>query len=197
MIQTEVRDFAQDYFSRLKKALDQVPLEPIEALASALIVAWQRNRQVFIFGNGGSATTASHCSTDWVKMSNLSTGKKYKCYCLNDNVGLVTAYANDISYNEIFSGQLKALMEPNDLVIAISGSGNSKNTIHAMKTASEIGGTTLGIVGFDGGKLKDSCDHIVHIPSFDMQICEDIHLMFCQMVMKHLSKSPVVINNSL
>jgi len=186
-----------NYISEKKKVLEHINSDQFIKAINLIEEFFEQGRQVFIFGNGGSATTASHCSTDWVKMSNLSTGKKYKCYCLNDNVGLVTAYANDISYNEIFSGQLKALMEPNDLVIAISGSGNSKNTIHAMKTASEIGGTTLGIVGFDGGKLKDSCDHIVHIPSFDMQICEDIHLMFCQMVMKHLSKSPVVINNSL
>jgi D-sedoheptulose 7-phosphate isomerase len=149
-------------------------------------------KQIFTCGNGGSASTASHYITDWNKMIRLATGKKFKGISLCDNLGLITAYANDFSYAEIFSGQLKGLMESGDLLIAISGSGNSQNVLQAVECAHQIGGETLAVVGYDGGKLKQVAQNSVLVKSFDMQLCEDVHLMFGHMVMKSLCNSYIV-----
>ncbi|OYY69194.1 MAG: phosphoheptose isomerase [Sphingomonadales bacterium 28-55-16] len=147
---------------------------------------FREGKKIITCGNGGSASTASHYITDWNKMINLATGKKFRGVSLCDNIGLITAYGNDLSYDEVFAGQLKALMDPGDLVIAISGSGNSPNVLKAVEYANENEGTTLAIVGYDGGKLMPMCSQAVLVPSFDMQLCEDVHLMFGHMVMKTL-----------
>lgn len=148
-------------------------------------------KKIITCGNGGSASTASHFITDWNKMINLATGRKFRGISLCDNIGLITAYANDISYEEVFSGQLKSIMDAGDLVIAISGSGNSKNVISAVEYANAAGGETLAIVGYDGGGLMGVAKHAFLVPSFDMQICEDLHLMFGHLVMKALCNSKV------
>ncbi len=148
--------------------------------------AFDRNKKIITCGNGGSASTASHYITDWNKMVNLSTGRKFRGVSLCDNVGLITAYGNDLSYEEVFSGQIDALMDEGDLLVAVSGSGNSPNILRAVESARRLGGLILGVVGYDGGKLKPRCDHSVWVPSFDMQLCEDVHLMFGHMVMKTL-----------
>ncbi len=149
---------------------------------------FEDNKKIITCGNGGSAFTASHYITDWNKMINLATGKKFKGFSLCDNVGLITAYGNDISYDEIFAGQLKSIMEEGDLLIAISGSGNSPNVIKAVEYANSIGGDTLAVVGYDGGKVKKLSGAAVWVESFDMQLCEDVHLMFGHMVMKTLCR---------
>lgn len=142
------------------------------------------NKKIITCGNGGSASTASHYITDWNKMYNLATGKKFRGISLTDNVGLITAFGNDMKYEDVFSGQLEAIMEEGDLLVAVSGSGNSPNIIKALKTAKKIGGKTLGVLGYDGGTALPICDAAFHTPSFDMQICEDIHLSFGHLVMK-------------
>jgi D-sedoheptulose 7-phosphate isomerase len=147
---------------------------------------YKKGKKIITCGNGGSASTASHYITDWNKMVNLHTGKKFRGISLCDNVGLITAYANDLSYEDVFSGQIKALMDEGDLLVAISGSGNSPNVLKAAHIARQEGGITLAVTGYDGGKLMDICDHTVLVPSFDMQLCEDVHLMFGHMVMKTL-----------
>lgn len=143
-------------------------------------------KQVITCGNGGSAATASHYITDWNKMGNLAMGGRYRGFSLCDNIGLVTAYANDLSYDEVFVGQLRALLDDGDLVIAVSGSGNSPNVLKAVEYANAQGADTLAVVGYDGGKLKTIAKQSVWVPSFDMQLCEDLHLMFGHMVMKTL-----------
>jgi D-sedoheptulose 7-phosphate isomerase len=148
-------------------------------------------RKIITCGNGGSASTASHYITDWNKMVNLSTGKKFRGVSLCDNLGLITAYGNDLSYEDIFSGQLAAIMDEGDLIIAVSGSGNSPNVLKAVEYANGNGGHTLAVVGYDGGKLKTLAHDSVWVPSFDMQLCEDVHLMFGHMVMKTLCGSGI------
>lgn len=143
-------------------------------------------KKIITCGNGGSASTASHYITDWNKMVNLATGKKFRGVSLCDNVGLITAYGNDLTYADVFSGQVNALMDEGDLLIAISGSGNSPNVLKAIEAAHSAGGKVLGVVGYDGGKMMPMCDHSVWVQSFDMQLCEDVHLMFGHMVMKTL-----------
>jgi D-sedoheptulose 7-phosphate isomerase len=153
---------------------------------------FDEGRKIITMGNGGSASTASHYITDWNKMINLSTGRKFRGVCLADNIGLITAYANDLSYADVFEGQLRALMDEGDLVIAVSGSGNSPNVLKAVEYANANGATSLAVVGYDGGKLKPLCHKSVHVPSFDMQLCEDVHLMFGHMVMKTLCGAAII-----
>jgi len=124
-------------------------------------------------------------------MVNLATGKKFRGISLCDNIGLVTAFANDLTYDDVFSGQLDAIMDEGDLLVAISGSGNSSNVIKAVNKAKELGGQVLGVVGYDGGLLKPMCDYSVWVQSLDMQLCEDVHLMFGHMVMKTLCESQI------
>ena len=152
---------------------------------------FESGKKIITCGNGGSASTASHYITDWNKMVNLATGKKFRGVSLCDNVGLITAYGNDLTYADVFAGQIDALMDEGDLLVAVSGSGNSPNVLNAVKAARRAGGNVLGVVGYDGGNLMPICDHSVWVPSFDMQLCEDVHLMFGHMVMKTLCKSPL------
>lgn len=152
---------------------------------------FESGKKIITCGNGGSASTASHYITDWNKMVNLATGKKFRGVSLCDNVGLITAYGNDISYDEIFSGQLRAILDEGDLLVAISGSGNSRNVINAVEYANSIGADTLSVVGYDGGKLKPISKYSVWVESMDMQLCEDVHLMFGHMVMKTLCGSAI------
>jgi D-sedoheptulose 7-phosphate isomerase len=153
--------------------------------------AFDEGQQIITCGNGGSAYAASHYITDWNKMVNLATGRKFRGISLCDNIGIVTAFANDVSYDEVFTGQLRAILGRGDLVIAVSGSGNSRNVVKAVEYANESGAETLAIVGYDGGTLKRIAKHSVWVPSFDMQLCEDVHLMFGHMVMKTLCGSRI------
>lgn len=148
-------------------------------------------RKIITCGNGGSASTASHYITDWNKMVNLATGRKFRGVCLCDNVGLVTAFGNDMSYHDVFAGQLAAIADPGDLLVAVSGSGNSPNVLKAVAWASANQVDTLAVVGYDGGELKKVAGRSVWVPSFDMQVCEDVHLMFGHMVMKALCASDI------
>lgn len=181
------------YFEAHAELAQRCDPDAIDAAIAMVRAAFEAGRKIITCGNGGSASTASHYITDWNKMINLATGRRFRGVSLCDNVGLITAYANDISYEEVFSGQLKAIMDEGDLLVAISGSGNSPNVLAAVAYATSIGGDTLGIIGYDGGKLMPMCDRSVVVPSFDMQLCEDVHLMFGHMVMKTLCATSIVV----
>lgn len=182
----------EGYFAAHAELAHRCDSNAIKTAIDMIARKFADNKKIITCGNGGSASTASHYITDWNKMVNLATGKRFRGLSLCDNVGLITAYANDISYDEVFSGQLKAIMDEGDILVAISGSGNSPNVLSAVAYANEIGAETLGIVGYDGGKLMPMCTHSVLVPSFDMQLCEDVHLMFGHMVMKTLCGSDIV-----
>ena len=174
------------YFSAHAELANRCNQADIIAAIGLIAQKFKANQKIITCGNGGSASTASHYITDWNKMINLATGERFRGISLCDNVGLITAYANDVSYAEVFSGQLKAIMDEKDLLIAISGSGNSPNVLAAVEYANALGADTLGIIGYDGGRLMEMCKYRVLVPSFDMQLCEDVHLMFGHMVMKSL-----------
>ncbi len=174
--------------ARLAESLNKVAFQKGVDLVKA---TFESGKKIITCGNGGSASTASHYITDWNKMVNLATGKKFRGVSLCDNIGLITAYGNDLSYDDVFAGQLHALLDEGDLVIAISGSGNSPNVLKAVEYANAQGATTLAIVGYDGGKLMPMARFSVWVPSFDMQLCEDLHLMFGHMVMKTLCSSAI------
>lgn len=180
--------FAAAYFSKLGTILDRMDRGSIDNGIAVIAKAWQEGRQIITLGNGGSAMTALHFITDWNKSVYLANGIPFRGRSLSDNMGLLTAYANDISYADIFSEQLKNILQPGDLVIAISGSGNSENVVRAVRYANENNAVTLGLCGYRGGKLKELAQHVVWADVDDMQLCEDIHAIFGHIVMQTLCK---------
>ena len=176
----------ENYINEHNRVLSKIDSESLSSAINEVVKAFKRGAKIITCGNGGSASTASHYITDWTKMASLATGEKFRGFSLVDNVGLVTAYGNDLSYNDVFSGQCTALLDEGDLLIVVSGSGNSLNIVNAVNEANRIGATTLAILGYDGGVVAHNAKIVFLVPSFDMQICEDIHLMFGHMVMKTL-----------
>ena len=175
-----------NYFKAHAELASKLNIPMFQAGVDLIKQKFEDGKKIITCGNGGSASTASHYITDWNKMVNLATGKKFRGISLCDNIGLITAYGNDISCDEVFAGQLQAIMDEGDLLVAISGSGNSPNVVKAVEYANSIGGDTLAVVGYDGGRVKELSQSAVWVESFDMQLCEDVHLMFGHMVMKTL-----------
>lgn len=181
----------KNYIEQHNKVFESLKESDIEKAIEFVVSAIRRGAKIVTCGNGGSAYTASHYITDWNKMYNLASGKKLRGISLTDNVGLITAYGNDLSYDDVFAGQVKALMDDGDLLICVSGSGNSPNIIKAVEVASSMGCSVLAVVGYDGGRLLPLSDEAFHVPSFDMQLCEDIHLSFGHMVMKTICEEGI------
>jgi D-sedoheptulose 7-phosphate isomerase len=190
----EISFSVSNYLNAFKALSEKLDLDSFLSGIELIHKIHKAGKKIFTCGNGGSASTASHYITDWNKMVNLATGDKFRGFSLCDNIGLITAFSNDIGYDEIFIGQLKSIMTEGDLVIGISGSGNSPSVIRAIEYANEIGGRTLAVVGYDGGKLKQIAQQAVWIPSFDMQLCEEFHLIFGHMTMKSLCGSSIKSN---
>lgn len=165
------------YFATVQNLLDQVPFDAVEPVVDALVAANRAGQTVFICGNGGSASTATHFGCDLAKRPIVQGQPRFRVIALTDNNALMTALSNDISYDDVFSEQLLPLVRTNDVVIGISGSGNSRNVLKAMEVAREAGATTVGFCGYDGGKLKGMVDLPVHVPSHTMAMVEDVHLM--------------------
>lgn len=182
----EIEFSLASYTQEHSRVLDILDHGALKLAVDMVVAAFERDKKIVTCGNGGSASTASHYITDWAKMTNLATGQKFRGFSLVDNIGLVTAFGNDLAYEDVFSGQCEALLDQGDLLVAVSGSGNSPNILKALSAASELGAATLAILGYDGGQAIGLADHSFLVPSFDMQVCEDIHLMFGHMTMKTL-----------
>ena len=148
-----MRGSSYEYIEHLKKVLDAFPHEQFEQLTEAMMDAYDREKRIFVMGNGGSASTASHWVCDINKGCCLDKEKKFKMLCLNDSISTMLAFANDLSFEDVFVEQLKNFFEPGDLVIGISGSGNSGNVLRAIEYANDNGGKTVGLCGYSGGKL--------------------------------------------
>lgn len=176
--------FFKNYLVELNDIFKMVNLVEFEHFIDELNRAYDRQSNIFICGNGGSASTASHFACDINKGVSFGKDKRFKIICLNDNVPIMLAYANDVSYNHIFVEQLKNFMIKDDLVIGISGSGNSKNILEAIGYANKNGGRTLCICGFGGGKLKNIAQKSMIINSKDMQKIEDLHLIILHCAMQ-------------
>jgi D-sedoheptulose 7-phosphate isomerase len=146
--------------------------------------AYRQGQTVFLFGNGGSASLASHMSCDLAKGTASGSLARLRAVALTDNVALMTAWANDSHYENIFTGQLESLLVPGDVAFAISASGNSPNILSALTFARRRGAATAGISGFQGGKMKALCDICVVVPSDNMQIIEDLHLSIAHAVFR-------------
>lgn len=182
----------QDYITLEIGITRKLNLDELNDAANAILDCRNRGGVVYTMGNGGSAATASHFVCDFAKGLSEETGGKKFCFeCLCDNTAIVMAVANDISYDEVFRFQLEKRLKPEDLIIAISGSGNSKNVIKAVEYAKEIGTPVIGVTGYKGGKLKELSDYRMHVDIDDMQIVEDVHMMFDHMLMRVLGRMKV------
>ncbi len=164
------------YFELLSRSVEKLPFSQIEAVVDVLLRAYRTERTVFVFGNGGSAALASHFACDLGKGTVTASSKRFRVMALTDNVPLMTAWANDSNYADIFAEQLANFAMPGDLAFAISASGNSSNVLKALKLARQTGLTTAGLTGFSGGQMRDLCDACVVVPCDNMQIIEDLHL---------------------
>ncbi len=177
---------SQFYIKKLSSLLSLVDHNEMDNCLSVIRSAWEREAQIITLGNGGSAMTALHFITDWSKMVFLKTGKPFYGRTLVDNMGLIMAYSNDFSFQDVFSEQLKNILKKGDLVIAISGSGNSENVIRAIDYANDFGAETIGLSGFDGGRLRKKANNNLWVNSNDMQLVEDVHSIFGHIVMQDL-----------
>ncbi len=183
-------DYTKDirtYIEEERKVLENLDVDEISKVMNILEGTRLSGYRVFICGNGGSAATASHFTCDFNKGISYSQKVKYNFECLNDNVPMMMAIANDIGYEDIFSEPLKNKMHKEDVLLAISGSGNSKNVIKAIEYAKSIGATTIGLVGYDGGKIKELTDYCIHVKIDNMQIVEDVHMVMDHVMMFVLS----------
>lgn len=153
-----------------------MPFEDVDRVTELLVRAYEQERSIFLFGNGGSAALASHFACDLAKGTVNGSKKRFRVLALTDNVPLMTAWANDSNYEDIFAEQLANFARPGDIAFAISGSGNSPNVLQALRTAKHLGLMTVGLGGFAGGKMRNFCDACIVIPCDNMQIIEDLHL---------------------
>ena len=195
------RELSEDYFSEMKSVIEKMPLEDIERAVELLFDAWQRGSQVFTCGNGGSASTATHFACDLSKAAVVEGKKRFKAYCLNDNIPLMTALINDEGFDNLFYEQLKDRFEEGDVLICISvhgGAGKDKaglwsqNLLKAMKYAGETGGKTIGFSGFDGGPMKEIADVCIVVPADSTPQVESFHTalehLICSCLKERIAK---------
>lgn len=177
---------ADNYIQLLKDTLDALDRKELDKAIHAFLRVYQAGGTIYIFGNGGSGASASHATGDFLKGASYGLDKRFRVICLNDNIPALMAIANDISWDDIFVEQLKNFLSPADLVIGISGSGNSKNVVKAMEYAKERSVQTLAFCGFRGGRIKEIADIAIHSTAMDMEIAEDVHMIVFNIIKKEM-----------
>ena len=192
----QIATFYQEYRIRLNNLLDLVNIEELESVISTLISTFRNGNTVYVCGNGGSAATASHFQADFSFFVRYFTKFRPKVKALTDNVAMITAVGNDTSFNEIFMEQLTGHFEPGDAIICISASGNSENVIRAAQYANDHGGTSIGFIGFTGGRLKETCKISLYTenPKGDYGPIEDLHMILDHVLVNYLSKDEEFLN---
>lgn len=181
--------YIENYIIQESKVLAALDVVAIDEALQLLEETMNNDGNIYVFGNGGSSATASHFQNDFNKGVSEHTEKKFRFICLNDNVPTVMAIANDIGFEEVFRFQLQGKLKQGDIVMAISGSGNSKNVLNAVEYAKEQGCKVIGLTGYNGGKLKELSDISLHAPVQSMQITEDIHMIFDHLMMSVFYKT--------
>ena len=181
-----MQKFISEYIKNEKSSLSSLDKNIIQNLIDELLLCLEKNKTIYVFGNGGSGSTASHLQGDFNKACFSKTNKRFNVKCLNDNIPTFMAIANDISYDEIFKHQLINRVKKDDLIIAISGSGNSNNVLNACYYAKEKKAKIISLTGYDGGKLKQISDININSNIDNMQISEDIHLMIEHLIISYL-----------
>ncbi len=175
-------EWQNQYLAGLQASLGALPSAQIEQLVQVLVQACREGRHVWIMGNGGSAATASHMANDLSKGASAGSVHRLRVVALTDNVPLITAWANDVSFADIFAEQLRSLARPSDVMIGFSGSGNSENVLRAVRLAHQIGVFTVGLTGLQGGQLRDLVNLSIHVDNLCMEQVEDLHLIIEHMV---------------
>ncbi len=172
----------KEYYKELSDTLLKLDYQQISEAMNVLVNCYENGGTVYVMGNGGSSATASHMVCDFNKGVSMKKSKKFNFVCLSDNTPILTALANDLSYDDVFAYQIEKILTKDDLVLAISGSGNSKNIIKACEVAKRAGVKIIGMTGYDGGKLYKMADYHLHAPINDMMKAEDIHMSFDHMM---------------
>jgi D-sedoheptulose 7-phosphate isomerase len=180
------RDGIAGYLGRLRAVLAGLDVDEIDRFVQVLADARDEGRTLYLCGNGGSGATASHVTGDLMKGASYGMPKRFRAICLNDNAATLLAYANDVSYDDVFVEPLKNWLRPGDVVIGLSGSGNSRNVLKAIDHANENGGITVGLCGYPDGQLEKRAQVVVHPRVHDMQLAEDVHLILGHIVMVQL-----------
>lgn len=186
---TQVLLLLEKYLRRVQDTLELLPLVDLARVGEELLRARAAGRTVYVMGNGGSAATASHAVADWMKPGKRGNSGCLRTFSLVDNVSLLTAWANDTSFDNVFAAQLEALLKPGDVVIAISGSGNSSNVLRGVETAAKAGAVTIGLSGFRGGRLGRMVDIDVVVPCDSQKMIEDIHVILIHALTSVLVRS--------
>lgn len=177
------------YGAALHLVMERMPWATVAAVGDALVSTWKEGRQVFVFGNGGSSSTAQHMAADFSKNTTRPGDKRLRAICLSDNTALLSALANDNGYAEVFADQMAIYANAGDLAIAISASGNSPNVLAAIERANEKGLLTVGITGYYGGRLVDLAAQSVVVPCHDIEQIEDMHMVLTHMLTSYVRKS--------
>lgn len=179
-------EIAEKYIQLLKDTLDQLDRAQLMKGIEAFLRVYHDEGTIYIFGNGGSGASASHAAGDFLKGASYGLEKRFRVICLNDNLPSMMAIANDISWDDIFVEPLKNFIKPGDLVIGISGSGNSVNVVKAMEYAKIRGIQTVAFCGFRGGKISEFADVVLHSKAMDMEIAEDVHMILFNILKKEM-----------
>ena len=183
-----IKQFTNGYFFELKRTIEEIPMEKVERIVQMIYEAYLNNKFVFIMGNGGSASTASHFACDLGKGTICEGKPRFRVMSLNDNMPLITALSNDFGYDRVFVEQLMNLVNPGDLVISITGSGNSPNVLIAVEYAKKQGAKTIGLIGFGGGKLQEIVDEHITVSNTNYGQVEDIHLILSHAISQYFKE---------
>lgn len=178
--------YVADYISKLTVLLTQISTEQVSLVADLLFDCWQNNRRLVFCGNGGSGATSTHMVCDFQKNIWLDGGKPFEVVSLTDSPALLLAWANDTDFSNVFAGQARTWLRKDDILIAISGSGNSPNVLEVVKVAREVGAISIGLCGYGGGKLAELADHALVADLRNMQLVEDIHMILCHILFSAL-----------
>lgn len=173
---TAVASILSRHVRELREALEGVSAEAVQRVVELILRAHRGGRRIYVLGNGGSASTSSHFACDLAKATIHGDERRLRVTSLTDNVAVLTAWANDTSYERVFAEQVVSLVDPGDVVVAISASGDSPNVVAAVLAARALKASTVALVGFSGGALRDLADVVVHVRSYDYGIVEDCHL---------------------
>ncbi|MCS6775975.1 MAG: SIS domain-containing protein [Chloroherpetonaceae bacterium] len=173
----QTHHYLRTYLDDLKQLLDQIDPAQVESLVDALLTVWRNGGRALLMGNGGSSSSVSHIVNDLQKNLQLETGRPLRALCLSDSTPLMMAWANDTRWDNIFAPQVECWAEPGDLVIGVSGSGNSSNVINGILAANQRRARTFGLAGFSGGRLKEVAQQCIVVPSESMQRIEDVHMV--------------------
>jgi D-sedoheptulose 7-phosphate isomerase len=188
-----MKDWIAEYVSAQKAALDSISMPAVEELVKVLRVALEEDRQIFVFGNGGSAANASHFVTDLGKGASDKIGKRFRCLSLNDNVSWMTALGNDYAYEDVFVRQLANFARAGDVVLVMSVSGNSPNIVRALEWSIKHGLSTIALVGKKRGQLAQIAQHVIAIDSEHYGRVEDAHMGICHMLCYAFMENPALV----